>query len=210
MKRGDFTGIKGIPTQDMAMWESMGPIADRSRDQLGSSDVAVVQFRRMMVAAAKKFRGRRPGHRHRPSRASRTSSSPRSRASCRRAPTGARSACTTSPRSRRPVGKMVTVTISHLLENVRMSDALRDLAIANRILAHEGVVDAFGHVSIRHPGAPGPVLHVALARAGAGHRRGPHGVRARRHAGRPARPHALLRALHPRRDLREARRTSPR
>jgi phthalate 4,5-dioxygenase len=55
MKRGDFTGIKGIPTQDMAMWESMGPIADRSRDHPGSSDVAVVQFRRMMMAAAKKF-----------------------------------------------------------------------------------------------------------------------------------------------------------
>src|SRR3954470_7570134 len=55
MKRGDFTGIVGIPAQDMAMWESMGPIADRSKDHPGSSDVAVVQFRRMMVAAAKKF-----------------------------------------------------------------------------------------------------------------------------------------------------------
>src|SRR5438128_5814902 len=55
MKRGDFTGIEGIPTQDMAMWESMGPISDRSKDHPGSSDVAVVQFRRMMVAAAKKF-----------------------------------------------------------------------------------------------------------------------------------------------------------
>ena len=55
MKRGDFTGINGIPTQDMAMWESMGPIVDRSRDHPGSSDVAVVQFRRMMVAAVKKF-----------------------------------------------------------------------------------------------------------------------------------------------------------
>jgi ribulose-5-phosphate 4-epimerase/fuculose-1-phosphate aldolase len=31
---------------------------------------------------------------------------------------------------------------------------LRELAIANRILAHEGVVDAFGHVSIRHPQRP--------------------------------------------------------
>ena len=40
MKAGDFTGIKGIPTQDMAMWESMGPIADRSDDKLGSSDRA--------------------------------------------------------------------------------------------------------------------------------------------------------------------------
>jgi len=56
MKRGDFTGIKGIPTQDMAMWESMGPIADRSKDHPGSSDMAVVQFRRMMVAAAKRFK----------------------------------------------------------------------------------------------------------------------------------------------------------
>jgi phthalate 4,5-dioxygenase oxygenase subunit len=54
MKRGDFTGIRGIPTQDMAMWESMGPIVDRSRDKPGSSDVAVVQFRRMMVNAAKR------------------------------------------------------------------------------------------------------------------------------------------------------------
>ena len=54
MKRGDFTGIHGIPTQDMAMWESMGPIVDRSQDHPGSSDMAVVQFRRMMVAAAKR------------------------------------------------------------------------------------------------------------------------------------------------------------
>ncbi len=54
MKRGNFTGIQGIPTQDMAMWESMGPIVERSRDKPGSSDVAVVQFRRMMVNAAKR------------------------------------------------------------------------------------------------------------------------------------------------------------
>jgi phthalate 4,5-dioxygenase oxygenase subunit len=53
MKAGDFTGITGIPTQDMAMWESMGPIADRSADHLGSSDAAIIQFRRQMVAAAK-------------------------------------------------------------------------------------------------------------------------------------------------------------
>ena len=56
MKNGDFTGIRGIPTQDMAMWESMGPIADRSLDHPGSSDMAVVQFRRMMMSAAKKFK----------------------------------------------------------------------------------------------------------------------------------------------------------
>lgn len=32
--------------------------------------------------------------------------------------------------------------------------ALADLVIANRILAHENVVDAYGHVSVRHPGNP--------------------------------------------------------
>jgi phthalate 4,5-dioxygenase len=55
MKRGDWTGITGIPAQDMAMWESMGPITDRSQDHPGASDLAVAQFRRMMVAAARKF-----------------------------------------------------------------------------------------------------------------------------------------------------------
>lgn len=38
-----------------------------------------------------------------------------------------------------------------------MSDldtVLRDLVIANRILAREGVVDTFGHVSVRHPERP--------------------------------------------------------
>jgi phthalate 4,5-dioxygenase oxygenase subunit len=60
MKAGDFTGIEGIPAQDMAMWESMGPIADRSFDHLGASDVAIVQFRRQMVAAAKAVRAGDP------------------------------------------------------------------------------------------------------------------------------------------------------
>ena len=32
---------------------------------------------------------------------------------------------------------------------------LRDLVLSNKILAHEGAVDAFGHVSIRHPDDPG-------------------------------------------------------
>ena len=55
MKEGNFTGIKGIPNQDMAMWVTMGPIADRSQDRLGASDMAVVEFRKQMVAAAKAF-----------------------------------------------------------------------------------------------------------------------------------------------------------
>lgn len=35
-----------------------------------------------------------------------------------------------------------------------VSTNLQDLVTANRILAHEGVVDAFGHVSFRDPGNP--------------------------------------------------------
>ncbi len=53
MKTGNFTGIKGIPAQDMAMWESMGPIADRISERLGASDVAIVQWRRLMIEAAR-------------------------------------------------------------------------------------------------------------------------------------------------------------
>ena len=55
MKLGDYTGIPGIPNQDMAMWETMGPIADRTRERLGASDIAIVQFRRIMVDAVKRF-----------------------------------------------------------------------------------------------------------------------------------------------------------
>ena len=52
MKAGDFTGIYGIPCQDMAMWESMGKIADRSEDNLGTSDKAIFTFRTQMYRAA--------------------------------------------------------------------------------------------------------------------------------------------------------------
>ncbi|MDB5507785.1 MAG: Rieske iron-sulfur protein [Hyphomicrobiales bacterium] len=53
MKLGNFTGIPGIPNQDIVMWETMGPIADRTFDRLGASDIAIVEFRKQMVAAAK-------------------------------------------------------------------------------------------------------------------------------------------------------------
>src|ERR1700728_5288867 len=39
-----------------------------------------------------------------------------------------------------------------------MRDVIEELAVANRILGHEGVIDAFGHVSIRHPDDPGRYL----------------------------------------------------
>jgi phthalate 4,5-dioxygenase len=55
MREGNFTGIAGIPNQDIAMWESMGPISDRSSERLGASDIAVVEFRRIMLAALDRF-----------------------------------------------------------------------------------------------------------------------------------------------------------
>src|SRR5450759_340547 len=39
-----------------------------------------------------------------------------------------------------------------------LAEARRELALANRIVAHEGVIDAFGHVSMRHPDNPGRYL----------------------------------------------------
>jgi phthalate 4,5-dioxygenase oxygenase subunit len=60
MRLGDFTGIRGIPTQDMAMWETMGPIADRTRERLGASDVAIVEFRRIMIDAARRHAAGEP------------------------------------------------------------------------------------------------------------------------------------------------------
>lgn len=56
MKEGNMTGILGIPNQDIAMWVGMGPIVDRSKDLLGASDMAIVEFRRLMVEAAQTFR----------------------------------------------------------------------------------------------------------------------------------------------------------
>jgi phthalate 4,5-dioxygenase oxygenase subunit len=42
------------------MWVTMGPIADRSKEKLGASDLAVVEFRRIMVEAAKTMQGGGP------------------------------------------------------------------------------------------------------------------------------------------------------
>jgi ribulose-5-phosphate 4-epimerase/fuculose-1-phosphate aldolase len=39
-----------------------------------------------------------------------------------------------------------------------MTDVIEELVIANRILSHEGVIDAFGHVSVRHPADPNRYL----------------------------------------------------
>jgi phenylpropionate dioxygenase-like ring-hydroxylating dioxygenase large terminal subunit len=50
-KTQTFTGIKGINAQDSALQEGMGPIVDRSKEHLGSSDKAIVVLRRLMLDA---------------------------------------------------------------------------------------------------------------------------------------------------------------
>ncbi len=44
----------------------------------------------------------------------------------------------------------------------QLKQAIRDLVVANRILAREGIVDAYGHVSVRHPDKP---EHFLLSRS---------------------------------------------
>ena len=60
MKAGNFTGITGFPNQDVAMWVTMGPITDRTRERLGSSDMAVVEFRKQMLKAVRAFQAGEP------------------------------------------------------------------------------------------------------------------------------------------------------
>jgi ribulose-5-phosphate 4-epimerase/fuculose-1-phosphate aldolase len=44
----------------------------------------------------------------------------------------------------------------------KLHSVIRDLVVANRILAHEEVVDAYGHISVRHPDNP---RHFFIARS---------------------------------------------
>jgi hypothetical protein len=50
-KHSTFTGITGLNTQDFALQEGMGPIVDRSKEHLGSSDKAIVSMRRLLLEA---------------------------------------------------------------------------------------------------------------------------------------------------------------
>ncbi len=56
MKAGDWSGIHGIPQQDMACQESMGPIVDRTLEHLGSSDIAIIRMRRRMLESVRRMR----------------------------------------------------------------------------------------------------------------------------------------------------------
>jgi len=46
-----YSGIQGVNTQDLAVQESMGAIVDRSREHLGTTDKAIIELRRLLLAA---------------------------------------------------------------------------------------------------------------------------------------------------------------
>ena len=50
-------GIAGIPNQDAAVQESMGPIVDRSLEQWGQSDTTIIQFRKLLLRLAADLEG---------------------------------------------------------------------------------------------------------------------------------------------------------
>jgi hypothetical protein len=52
-KTATFTGIVGVSEQDAAIQDSMGPIQDRTREHLGPTDVAIVEFRKLLMGSAR-------------------------------------------------------------------------------------------------------------------------------------------------------------
>jgi len=52
-KRASFTGITGVSEQDAAIQDSQGPVQDRTREHLGPTDIGVVEFRKLVVGAAR-------------------------------------------------------------------------------------------------------------------------------------------------------------
>ncbi len=51
-----FSGIRGIRQQDMAVTESMGPIYDRTREHLGTTDALIIRTRRKAIKIARDFK----------------------------------------------------------------------------------------------------------------------------------------------------------
>jgi phthalate 4,5-dioxygenase oxygenase subunit len=55
MRGGNWSGITGVQNQDFAVTESMGARYDRSKEHLGTSDVAVIRMRRLMLDSVRTF-----------------------------------------------------------------------------------------------------------------------------------------------------------
>jgi hypothetical protein len=55
-----YTGMKGFGTQDCAIQESMGPIADRGAEHLLACDAAIVKIRRLLLQMLKDHEAGKP------------------------------------------------------------------------------------------------------------------------------------------------------
>lgn len=47
-----YTGIRGVNTQDVAIQEAMGPVVDRTKELLGTTDLAIMRARQLLLEAA--------------------------------------------------------------------------------------------------------------------------------------------------------------
>ena len=56
----NYSGIEGIAMQDASLQESMGPIQDRTRENLCSTDNGIIMMRRMLIKAGKDNRDGKP------------------------------------------------------------------------------------------------------------------------------------------------------
>ncbi|MPZ47986.1 MAG: Rieske 2Fe-2S domain-containing protein [Dehalococcoidia bacterium] len=62
-----FTGIKGISEQDMSIQESMWPMVPRWKEHLGTTDKAIIEFRKLVMGMARDLlEGKEPEFPHTP------------------------------------------------------------------------------------------------------------------------------------------------
>lgn len=52
-KYDSYSGIEGVSEQDAAIQDSQGPIQDRTREHLGPTDLGIVEFRKLLMGAAR-------------------------------------------------------------------------------------------------------------------------------------------------------------
>lgn len=51
-RKKTFSGVPGVSEQDLAVQESMGPVCDRTKEHLGSSDLGIIATRRRIIHTA--------------------------------------------------------------------------------------------------------------------------------------------------------------
>jgi hypothetical protein len=59
-KTNSYTGIKGVSEQDAAAQDSQRPIADRTREHLGPTDLGIMHFRKLVMESARALQAGQP------------------------------------------------------------------------------------------------------------------------------------------------------